>query len=123
MDGSGFVDKDELRQMASNLGYEISEDELTSLMKEMDHDDDGKIDFQEFIAHNVCIFFFGLVWFASASVLQPRSRFFDVICCMPVCVCVTPESYMFDPCRSLPLVACFSVPADLGENEVQQLMG
>ena len=53
LDGDGYVCKNELREMANTLGYEITEEELDALMDDMDDDKNGRIDFQEFVAHTV----------------------------------------------------------------------
>jgi hypothetical protein len=52
-DGTGYVEKSELREMASELAYRFSEEELDALMKDTDADKDGKISLGEFIASAV----------------------------------------------------------------------
>jgi Ca2+-binding EF-hand superfamily protein len=56
-DCSGFVDEAELRTMANELAYKISEEELDALMEDMDENHDGKISLEEFIAATVSQFF------------------------------------------------------------------
>ncbi len=41
--------------MGKKVQYYLSEDELESIMKDMDEDQDGKITLEEFIAATVCI--------------------------------------------------------------------
>ena len=47
-DGSGYLDREELRQLSVSLGYEMADAALTIAMKEMDDDDSGEVDFTEF---------------------------------------------------------------------------
>jgi Ca2+-binding EF-hand superfamily protein len=54
-DGNGFINKQELREMGKKVQYYLSEDELESIMKDMDEDQDGKITLEEFIAATVSI--------------------------------------------------------------------
>ena len=48
-DGSGFLNQDEVRELAVKLGASLSEDELAAAMSEMDPSGDGKADLHEFI--------------------------------------------------------------------------
>ena len=53
-DGSGgYLDRGELQEMARQLAYTLTEEELDDLMKDMDEDNDGQISLQEFIAATV----------------------------------------------------------------------
>mmetsp|Transcript_135561 Transcript_135561/g.201588 ORF Transcript_135561/g.201588 Transcript_135561/m.201588 type:complete len:231 (-) Transcript_135561:140-832(-) len=54
-DGSGYVEESELRQMANELAYRISAEELDALVSDMDENKDGKISVEEFIASAVKI--------------------------------------------------------------------
>jgi Ca2+-binding EF-hand superfamily protein len=47
-DGSGFLNQDEVRELAVKLGASLSEDELAAAMSEMDPSGDGKADLHEF---------------------------------------------------------------------------
>ena len=47
-DGSGKIDKGELGALLASLGEELTDEELTALMKEIDADGDGEVDFEEF---------------------------------------------------------------------------
>jgi len=48
-DNSGVIDSDELCQVILKLGIKLSQDELEKLIKEIDKDDDGTIDYSEFL--------------------------------------------------------------------------
>ncbi len=47
-DGSGFVDKDEMRQILKDMCVPMSELQLDDLMQNMDADGSGEVDFEEF---------------------------------------------------------------------------
>ncbi|XP_078613325.1 neo-calmodulin-like [Branchiostoma floridae x Branchiostoma japonicum] len=47
-DGSGYITRDELRQGMAAEGREVSDEELDLALKEMDTDEDGKINYEEF---------------------------------------------------------------------------
>ena len=48
-DGNGYIDKDELKNVMTQLmGHNVTDSELESMMKEADLDNDGQIDFEEF---------------------------------------------------------------------------
>mmetsp|Transcript_49599 Transcript_49599/g.44410 ORF Transcript_49599/g.44410 Transcript_49599/m.44410 type:complete len:660 (-) Transcript_49599:26-2005(-) len=47
-DQSGFIDKEELRSVLQKLGGEVTDEEVDKCYKELDENDDGKIDFDEF---------------------------------------------------------------------------
>ena len=47
-DGSGLLDKDELAVLAAKLGRTLGPAELDSAMTEMDTDQSGEVDFEEF---------------------------------------------------------------------------
>eukprot|EP00339_Tiarina_fusa_P024244 CAMPEP_0117047120 /NCGR_PEP_ID=MMETSP0472-20121206/32577_1 /TAXON_ID=693140 ORGANISM="Tiarina fusus, Strain LIS" /NCGR_SAMPLE_ID=MMETSP0472 /ASSEMBLY_ACC=CAM_ASM_000603 /LENGTH=157 /DNA_ID=CAMNT_0004759725 /DNA_START=17 /DNA_END=490 /DNA_ORIENTATION=+ len=50
-DNSGYIDRDELKQvMVKLLGPNLTEDELTNMMDQADTDHDGQISFEEFKA-------------------------------------------------------------------------
>jgi EF-hand domain pair len=48
-DGSGSIDKEELGSVMHELGRDLSPDELTTLMNQLDVDGNGDIDFDEFL--------------------------------------------------------------------------
>lgn len=48
-DGSGSIDKDELKFMLMDLCVPMNNDELSGLIRQLDADDSGDIDFEEFI--------------------------------------------------------------------------
>ncbi|CAD7964176.1 unnamed protein product [Amoebophrya sp. A25] len=48
-DSSGFIDLDELRELLSKLGEDLSEEELLNAFKELDSDCSGEIEFFEFV--------------------------------------------------------------------------
>ena len=47
-DGSGSIDKDELADLSKELGAELTEDQLTNALKDLDLNGDGVIDIDEF---------------------------------------------------------------------------
>lgn len=47
-DGSGSIDKDELAELSKELGAELTEDQLTNALKDLDLNGDGVIDIDEF---------------------------------------------------------------------------
>ena len=49
-DGDGIITIDELRAIVEELGHTTTEAELTSLMQEMDTDENGTVEFAEFLA-------------------------------------------------------------------------
>jgi len=48
-DGNGFIDASELKKTMRELGQNLTDDEIESMMKEADTNGDGKIDYQEFL--------------------------------------------------------------------------
>jgi Ca2+-binding EF-hand superfamily protein len=48
MDGSGFLDKTEVGELASILGIELTEEELTIAFKQMDQNGNDRVDLTEF---------------------------------------------------------------------------
>ncbi|CAH1262325.1 CALML3 [Branchiostoma lanceolatum] len=48
-DGSGFITKDEIRQAMSEMGQELSDTELESMMEKYDTSADGNINYEEFL--------------------------------------------------------------------------
>ena len=48
VDGSGFLNKMEVRQLATKLGAKLSEEELLAAMQQMDSSGDGQVDSREF---------------------------------------------------------------------------
>lgn len=49
-DGSGAIDKAELAQLMATLGYDLTDEELSAMIAEVDADGDGDIDYNEFLA-------------------------------------------------------------------------
>ena len=47
-DGSGALDREEVRAVMLRMGHEVSEDELTRGFEEMDEDGRGNVDYEEF---------------------------------------------------------------------------
>ncbi len=47
-DGNGFVSSSEIKFVMSNLGVELTDDELTEMVLEADIDGDGQVCFEEF---------------------------------------------------------------------------
>ena len=47
-DGSGAIDKNEIKQVCEQLGVDATGSEVEELMKQADSDGDGKIQFDEF---------------------------------------------------------------------------
>jgi hypothetical protein len=47
-DNSGFIDSNELIQVAKELGRNLSNDELEECLKDLDQNKDGKISYEEF---------------------------------------------------------------------------
>ena len=48
-DGNGFISADELRHVINNLGEKLTDDEVDELIREADIDDDGQINYEEFV--------------------------------------------------------------------------
>lgn len=48
-DGNGYIDKSELGEVLRQLGEEVDEEQLNDMMKAADSNNDGKIDYQEFV--------------------------------------------------------------------------
>eukprot|EP01126_Amoeba_proteus_P002059 TRINITY_DN1064_c0_g1_i3.p1 TRINITY_DN1064_c0_g1~~TRINITY_DN1064_c0_g1_i3.p1 ORF type:complete len:149 (-),score=50.71 TRINITY_DN1064_c0_g1_i3:93-539(-) len=48
-DGNGFIDKKELRSVLQQLGEEVDEDQLNEMMRSADINNDGTIDYNEFV--------------------------------------------------------------------------
>ena len=49
-DGNGYINVDELRQVMTNLGERLSDEEVEMMIKEADIDGDGLVNYEEFIA-------------------------------------------------------------------------
>ena len=49
-DGSGFIDRSELKKLMANLGQALTDGELDDMMDEVDTNGDGEISFEEFKA-------------------------------------------------------------------------
>ena len=48
-DGNGFISEMELRLIMNNLGEKVSSEEIELMIKEVDNNYDGQIDFKEFV--------------------------------------------------------------------------
>jgi Ca2+-binding EF-hand superfamily protein len=48
VDGSGFLDRDEIRVLLENLGKRPTEADIDCAMAELDVDNSGEVDFEEF---------------------------------------------------------------------------
>ncbi|KAF4661243.1 hypothetical protein FOL47_006764 [Perkinsus chesapeaki] len=48
-DGSGNIDRDELRRLLETLGEELTEDDLEMAFEELDEDGSGEVEFFEFV--------------------------------------------------------------------------
>jgi len=49
LDGSGTISLEELRRVMKSFGEILTEDELDSMIKEVDKNGDGSIDYEEFV--------------------------------------------------------------------------
>jgi calmodulin len=47
-DGSGYIDRDEMRVLMKKLAQDLTEEEITQIMEEVDQDGDNQISFEEF---------------------------------------------------------------------------
>ena len=47
-DGSGSIDRNEMRALMKKLAQDLTEEEITLIMEEVDTDGDGEISFEEF---------------------------------------------------------------------------
>ena len=48
-DGSGDIDQSELKTLMAQLGFDLSDEELSNMVAEVDVDGNGEIDFEEFV--------------------------------------------------------------------------
>ena len=48
-DGNGFISAQELRHVMTSLGEKLSDDEADEMIREADLNNDGQIDYQEFV--------------------------------------------------------------------------
>ena len=49
MDHDGFITPDELMNAMAHLGEDLNESEIEEIIKEADAENDGKLDFDEFV--------------------------------------------------------------------------
>ncbi|KAJ1993743.1 hypothetical protein H4R33_000535 [Dimargaris cristalligena] len=49
LDGDGYITRDELQIVMESLGEDLTDIEITEMMREADHNKDGKIELHEFI--------------------------------------------------------------------------
>lgn len=47
-DGSGYIDRNEMRTLMKKLAQDLTEEEITQIMDEVDQDGDNQISFEEF---------------------------------------------------------------------------
>jgi len=47
-DGNGVISREELRKVMKNIGEDLTDQDLTDMIREADKNGDGVIDFQEF---------------------------------------------------------------------------
>lgn len=50
LDGSGSLDKDEMKLLMATLGHDLSDEEVSNMIAEVDDDGNGEIDYDEFKA-------------------------------------------------------------------------
>eukprot|EP01048_Picozoa_sp_COSAG05_P015844 COSAG05_NODE_1961_length_3777_cov_28.309407_3_plen_419_part_00 len=50
IDGSGFLDEDEVRTVMQDMGIDLEQHQFASAMQEIDKDGSGELDFKEFLA-------------------------------------------------------------------------
>ena len=48
-DGNGFITSHELRNIMNSLGENLTPEEIEEMIKEADLDNDGQIDYEEFV--------------------------------------------------------------------------
>ena len=48
-DGDGFISAAELKQTMTDLGQELTDEEVDEMMREADIDGDGQVSFEEFV--------------------------------------------------------------------------
>lgn len=48
-DCSGYITADELRQVMTSLGEQLTDEEIEEMIREADNDGDGQINYQEFV--------------------------------------------------------------------------
>ena len=48
-EGNGFISAAEARQVMSNLGENLGEDELDEIMREVDTEGEGQVDYAKFV--------------------------------------------------------------------------
>merc|ERR1719498_815437 len=48
-DGNGFISAAELRHVMTNLGEKLTDEEVDEMIREADVDDDGQINYEEFV--------------------------------------------------------------------------
>mmetsp|Transcript_31077 Transcript_31077/g.28270 ORF Transcript_31077/g.28270 Transcript_31077/m.28270 type:complete len:89 (-) Transcript_31077:616-882(-) len=57
-DGSGYIDRDELRKVLEEMGQKPSDDEIIKMINEVDSHNNGVIDFNDFLKviayHKLC---------------------------------------------------------------------
>ncbi|BFZ11246.1 hypothetical protein BsWGS_14285 [Bradybaena similaris] len=51
LDQSGYIDVGEFKKLMTTLGDKMADEEIMEIMKEVDINGDGKIDYQEFCSH------------------------------------------------------------------------
>ncbi|KAK3603071.1 hypothetical protein CHS0354_015766 [Potamilus streckersoni] len=49
-DGNGFISAAELKQVMTNLGEKLTDEEVDQMIREADTDGDGQVNYEEFLA-------------------------------------------------------------------------
>ena len=49
-DGNGFISVSELRQVMTNLGERLTDEEVDQMIREADIDGDGLVNYEEFVS-------------------------------------------------------------------------
>ena len=50
-DGNGLISRDELRDVMTQLGEKMSEDDIDEMIEDADKNGDGMINYEEFVAY------------------------------------------------------------------------
>jgi calmodulin len=54
-DGNGFISAAELRLVMTNLGEKLTDEEVDEIIREVDIDGDGQINYEEFVKMMRCV--------------------------------------------------------------------
>jgi len=50
-DGNGVVSADEIREVLTALGDRLSDEDVNDMIRDVDTDGDGQVNYEEFVAH------------------------------------------------------------------------